>query len=83
MNPAISAQDAFEICFRKTERHPLFRLSLQRKVEGVDEPLEEVLEDPHSELFVNVSGVVKITAVFRDDLLRPVYRGYIKALHDM
>ena len=49
----------------------------------MDTPIEEVLEDPHSELFVNISGLSKIQAMFRDDSLKPVYKKYIKALHNM
>lgn len=83
MNNTISDQDAFEICFKKQERLPLFKLSLQRTIEGLDQPIEELLEDPHSELFVNISGICKIVAIFGDDHLKPVYRKYVKALHNM
>ena len=44
-------------------------------MEGLEEPLEEFLEDPHSELFINIFGVTKIVAVFRDgEPLKIVYK---------
>ena len=85
MNTAMSDADAFEICFKKTERLPLFKLALHRKVEGQEETAEQTLEDPHSELFVNLYGVVRIVVVFREgqQQLRVVYKEYIKQLHNL
>ena len=84
LNHTISDADAFEICFRKPERLPIFKLALYRKIDGVEEPLEELLEDPHSELFVNIAGVTKVVAIFRDgEPLKFVYKSYIKALNNM
>ena len=46
--------------------------------------MEELLEDPHSELFVNIIGVTKIVAIFRDgEPLKAVYKQYIRSLHSM
>ena len=79
----MSPQNAFDICFKAPERLPLFKVKLIRQIEGLEESIEELLEDPHSELFVNISGVTKVTAVFRDDSLKPVYKQYVRALHFM
>ena len=69
---------------RSLTQTPLFKLALYRKIDGVDETLEELLEDPHSELFINIFGIVKITAIFREgEQLKTVYKNYIKSLHNM
>ena len=65
LNWTISDDDAFEICFNTSERHPLFKLALYRTEEGIDDPVEQLLEDPMSEIFVNFKNVSKIAAVFR------------------
>ena len=44
-------------------------------VDGMKEPVEEVLEDPISELFINIADVVRITAIFKDgESLKTVYK---------
>ena len=67
LNSEISDTDAFEICFGKTERKPLFKLVLYSYTYGIDEATEETLEDPHSELFINIAGVARVIAVFRNE----------------
>jgi hypothetical protein len=48
LNWTISDDDAFEICFNISERYPLFKLALYRTEVGIDDPVEQLLEDPMS-----------------------------------
>ena len=88
LNSTLSDTDAFQICFKMTERHPLFKLQVTRATLGPDgKPIEESLEDPHSETFINVSDVKSLKCIFsgqaNSDALKPVYKDYIHALHQM
>ena len=62
----------------------MFKLAIYRKIVGSVDPEEELLEDPHNEMFVNIAKATKISAIFRfGDPLKVVYKQYIKKLHDM
>lgn len=78
---AITDDDAFEICFNPAERLPLFKLALYRSDPNQEDPVEQLLEDPMSELFVSLVGLKKVNAVFRpfaSQLLAPLFSQYLQ-----
>ena len=85
----VSDEDAFQICFAVKERRALFKLHFYRQDpegDAIDEPVEEILDNPHDTMFTHLEDVTKITAVFSKEVAKyfmPVYQKYIRALHDM